>query len=184
MQNLLLLIFFYAVSCYNIIFLPGSFIKPVFYKKLLDKVQNNLQEKEINITYKIGNYFDIVNKKPNTTIIGHSFGSYFGLLKCLEDNTGNIKNCILINGHFNQRYKMPYPGIKLSNIKQNVLVILTQHDEKLPIKKAMDDIDVRNTENLHNIDFIVNNGTHLSSFAEDVNIVASQISTYIKNKIT
>lgn len=179
----LLFTLFNITFSYNIIFLPGSFVKSYFYKNMLDKIKNNLKEENINVTYKIGNYFDTVNKEPNTTLICHSFGGFFGLLKCIEDRSGNIDNCILINSHFNQRRKMPYPSINLKDVNQNVLTILTKNDDKLPLSKAIDDQYVSNYENLSNIEFIINNGTHYSSFEEDVNIVASQISTFINKKI-
>ena len=179
MRFLSLFALFNCVFSYNIKLLPGSFVKPQVYKKLLDKVQNNLQEKNINITYNIINYFDAANKEENTTLICHSFGGYFGLLKCVKDRSGNIDYCILVNSHFNQRGKMPYPGIKLKDVNQNVLTILTKYDERLPLMKALDDVYVSNFEKIKNVDFIINNGTHFSSFDKDVNIVASQISNFI-----
>ena len=55
--------------------------------------------------------------------------------------TSNIKACILINSHFNQREVMPYPKIDISSIPVPVLTILTDNDEKLPIFKLFSFID-------------------------------------------
>ena len=78
--------------------------------------------------------------------------------------TSNIKACILINSHFNQREVMPYPKIDILSVHVPVLTILTDNDEKLPLSKAMDDAIYVKENNISNKIFIVVRGNHTSCF--------------------
>lgn len=164
-------------SAFNIVFLPGSHIKKSTYVPFLNKIKNNLIKKNISTTISFKNYNPFETYKNDTILITHSFGGYFGLLNCIN-NPDNIKGCILINSHFNQNYKMPYFSIKLKDIQQPVLTILNDKDEILPLSKAINDFKVKYYEGLDNKYFLINNGTHLSSFNNDSKIV-EQISQFI-----
>jgi hypothetical protein len=173
----------YHVIGYNIKFLGGSFVRKNFYLPLLNTITDDLKKNNISSNYEFMNYFDELNDEPNNILICHSFGSYFGLLKSMNDKNNNIKGCVIINGNFNQRNKMFYPSIKLRNIHKKVLVILSTNDKRLPIHKAIDDLYVKNEENLTNIFFYFNNETHFSSFENkyEINKVSQEIVNFIKS---
>jgi GTP-sensing pleiotropic transcriptional regulator CodY len=188
MKNILLLILFNLFLCnafYNIIFLPGSMVDTHIYKPLVNQIQNNLQENNIQTNIIYGTYFTDFNSYANKIYISHSFGGYVTLLQCLKNNE-DAKGCILINSHFNQRYKMPYFPIKINKIKIPVLTILGLNDEYLPFDKSIDDFFVTYEEVINDKYFIVNNGTHLSSFNnyKEISTVANQITSFINEIYT
>lgn len=156
----------FAFNClsYKIVFLKGSFINSGLYTPLL----KNLNYNDIQF----GNYNSDYNTNEDTILICHSFGGYFGLLNCMKND--NIKGCVLINSHFNQRFKMPYFGINVEQIKQPVLTILNTDDNYLPLTKAIDDFYIQSSNNKY---FIINKGDHFSSF-NDVTI-SNQINNFI-----
>lgn len=152
----LFFIFNFALTyyAYKIVFLKGSFISNELYTPLLKSLNYE------NIEF--GNYNCDYNSKEETILICHSFGGYFGLLNCMKNE--NIKGCVLINSHFNQRFKMPYFGINMDQIKQPVLTILNTDDNFLPLAKGIDDFFVQSNKKKY---FIINQGDHFSSFSDD-----------------
>jgi hypothetical protein len=167
-------------------FFPGSFIKNEVYDPFLTNIQRNLRQKNIKVNVTVEKYLPLKDANEiseDTILIGHSFGSYFALLNCIHNrrynDNDNIKGCILINGHYNQRHKMLYSNVNMEDITQPVLMILNKDDEKLPLHKAIDDIFIKYEENLDNKYFIINNGTHLSSFMNDT-IIEEQITMFIE----
>ena len=173
---------------YKIMFFPGSFIKNEVYEPFLTNIQRNLHEKKIKVDITIEKYLPLKEENEineDTILIGHSFGSYFALLNCIyskkyHNTNKNIKGCILINGHYNQRQKMLYSTINMKEIAQPVLMILNKDDEKLPLHKAIDDMFIKYEENIDNKYFVINNGTHLSSFVND-SVIEDQITLFIEN---
>ena len=163
---------------YNIIFLKGSQIKNDFYSPFLRRLQTELESRNFpqNPTLKIGNYLSIAPPEPSSIVIGHSFGGFFALLNTIQ-HPENIKACILINSHFNQRGTMPYISLPLNKVVQPTLILLNQQDKKLPLSKAMDDYHVyRDNSQFPNYSiapqkqFRIRPGTHLSSFTEPMEI--------------
>lgn len=162
---------------YNIIFLKGSQIKNDFYSPFLQKLQTELNSRNLpqKSTLKIGEYFSISPPEPFSIVVGHSFGGFFALLKAIQ-HPEQIKGCVLINSHFNQRGVMPYIPLSLDKIKQPTLILLNQHDKKLPLSKAMDDYHIYRNTPAPNYsiaprkEFHIRPGTHLSSFIEPVEI--------------
>jgi len=162
---------------YNILFVKGSQIQNDFYSPFLQKLQTELETQNFpqKPTVKIGEYFPTSPPEPSSIIVGHSFGGYFGLLQAIQ-YPEQIKACILINSHFNQRMKMPYLPIALDKVTQPTLVLLNQQDEKLPISKAMDDYHVYRHPSLPQSmtdprkEFRVRQGTHFSSFINPAQI--------------
>jgi len=171
-------------NAYNIVFLPDSFIEPKTYKPFINNIEDKLNYKNIMHKISFAEYLPLVDSKEETIIIGHSVGGFFGLLNCIK-NKNNIKGCVLINSHFNQRYKMPYFAVPLKCVNQPVLTILTRDDDKLPLKKALDDYCITIEEKIKNKFFLINDGDHMSLFIkeEDINILSSQIVEFIE-KIT
>ena len=136
----------------------------------------------LNITYLP--YFPQEPLQTNTIIIGHSLGGFFGLLYCIMDqsrNNNNVKGCVLLNSHFNERYKMPYLGVKQNKLKMPVLTLLNRDDDKLPLVKALDDYELSIKRKDNNKRYIVNNGNHTSSFTREMEIesVCGQIRNFV-----
>ena len=148
----------------NIEFFHGSNIESSFYSTFLKDLQKSNQLKISTPNYITWPFFP-----KNTVLIGHSFGGpiclwYYMFEKLM--GTSNIKACILINSHFNQRNVMPYPKIDILSVHVPVLTILTDNDEKLPISKAIDDALYTKENNRSNKFFIVLKGNHTSCFTE------------------
>lgn len=167
----------------NIAILPGSGVSPSLYNELTKEIEASLPEPVSIINL---NYFPLQSLPNNTLIIGHSFGGFVGLLYCLRENLfpdsqKNISGCILINSHFNHRNKMPYPAVKMQFVPVPVLVLLNVQDEKLPLKKAMDDFEVAKEKNLTHIKFHFNVGDHTSTFTNpnETKKAADQIVSFL-----
>ena len=163
-------------------FLKGSFIKEDFYQPFFDNLQEYSEEK-LNITFL--SYQPFQKLENNTILIGHSFGGFFSLLYTINEqikNRNNIEKLILINSHFNARYKMPYFKILPESINVPTLVLLNRKDEKLPLKKALDDYNYVHEKKDDSKQFFINNGNHTSSFTEtnEMDIVCNQIMEFIK----
>ena len=114
----------------NIGFFPGSRISVSTYTQFLQELQ--YPDCKLNPANKIN-----ISTRPsvlmpeNTVLIGHSFGGSICLWLALFDkaiNRNNVKACILINSHFNQRRVMPYPPININGLDIPVLVMLNEHD--------------------------------------------------------
>ena len=162
-------------------FLPGSQIPNSFYEPFLDTLQDEF-DVPLNIIYLP--YFPQEPLQTNTIIIGHSLGGFFGLLYCIMDqsrNINNVKGCVLLNSHFNERYKMPYLGVKQNKLKMPVLTLLNRDDDKLPLVKALDDYELSIKRKDNNKRYIVNNGNHTSSFTREMEIesVCGQIRNFV-----
>ena len=148
----------------NIEFFHGSNIKSSFYLPFLNELQNSYKLK-----FSTPNYITWPFFPENTILIGHSFGGTICLLYYMIEKlmgTSNIKACILINSHFNQREVMPYPKIDILSIRVPVLTILTDNDEKLPLSKAMDDAIYVKENNISNKIFFIVTGNHTSCFTD------------------
>ena len=163
----------------NIEFFHGSKIDTLFYSTFLDKLQDSY---DINVS--TPNYITWPFFPKNTILIGHSFGGSICLWYCILEKllgVSNIKACILINSHFNQREVMPYPKINISSIPVPVLTILTDNDEKLPIFKAIDDAIYVKQNNITNKEFIAITGNHTSCFTEsyEMNLTIYHIKNFL-----
>lgn len=182
--RLCLLMFLFGINFgYNIVVIPGYYIEQKTYKPLINNIEYKLIQKNITCKFSFANV-PLLDCKEETIIIAHSFGGFFGLLNCIKDNK-NIKACILINSHFNQRFKMPYFSIPLKCVTQPVLTILTRDDKTLPLKNALDDFCISIEEKIKNKFFIINNGDHMSSLTNDdeLKLVTSQIVQFIERNL-
>jgi hypothetical protein len=177
MKFILLFTSIFLVSSYNILLYPGSQVSLEKYQGI-----NNSIKKKLNNTITFKRFIPFSKYKNDTIIIGHSFGGYFGLIDA-QMNNDTVKGVILLNSHFNSRGKMPYPRIDMKTISQPVLTILGRQDERLPFKKAIDDLFYSDNNYLINKHFIVNeNFTHFSGLNDtDTELLSEQMCYFIEN---
>lgn len=150
----------------SIAILPGSGISPSFYTEFTKELKLAIGQ---NIPVVFLKYSPFEDLPDNTLLIGHSFGGFIGLLYCIRETLRHDKHisaCVLINSHFNDGMKMPYPPIKQCLVPQRVLVLLNTNDDKLPIERALHDLSVAKRQNAQNIEFRINSGNHTSIFTE------------------
>lgn len=164
-------------------FFPGSGIPVSTYTRFLQELQYSDCKlnpvNNINISIRPS-----VLMPENTVLIGHSFGGSICLWLALFDkaiNRNNVKACILINSHFNQRRVMPYPPININKLDIPVLVMLSEHDNKLPLFKSLDDKLYVKEQNITNVQFVINSGNHTSRFTNfnEIKTTTKQIKLFL-----
>jgi hypothetical protein len=166
------------VNAYNILIYPGSQVSLDKYNTMKDLINKKVSNSTINFK----SLPSLLKYKNDTILIGHSFGGYFSLLDA-KYNNDTVKGVILLNSHFNSRGKMPYPRIDMKKIKQPVLTILGDKDERLPFKKAIDDLFYRDKNYLEKKYFIINNNfTHFTGIGDNkTEYLSDQICNFIEN---
>jgi len=164
---------------YNIILYPGSHIKKERYNKLQTNLENRFENKHVLSFQEYNPFYKYEN---DTILIGHSFGATFCLIDAMR-YPDQIKAVILLNGHFNSRNKMLYPGINQRNVKQPVLTILGTDDTQLPFWKAIDDMYYKHTMGIHNKFYLVNEGfEHFTGLNDNFSdVLANQIDQFVNN---
>lgn len=174
-RHIILLFSILGISSLRILFSPGSLVKKTFYKDLIHRIED-----KTNTTINFYNSFENLNESENI-IISHSFGGTQALYHYLTRKPSNIIGIVLLQSHFNQRNKMPYFGINQHKIDIPVLTVLNTYDEKLPIHSSVDDFLVSYQEKIPNKYYLINNGTHFSSFENKIQIelLSSQIESFI-----
>jgi hypothetical protein len=171
-----------AIQGLKLMFLPGSKIDPQIYDPFLQHLSSQTEMNNLTNSPVLSiPYLPFLKLKEPTVLIGHSFGGFYALLNALRDPE-NVKACILINSHFNQRMKMPYLTIPLSKVEVPTLTLLTTEDSYLPLDKAMDDVMVKFEEGINNHHFIINIGTHLSVFENslETEMIVKQMIKFIE----
>jgi len=165
------------VNAYNIHFFRGSFVDTSIYSNFVQQLQNHLPDSTIDYQ----NYVTCKKFEKDTILIGHSFGGVFALLYAMN-NPENVKACILINSHFNHNVQMPYASISLYDIKQPVLCIFTDMDERLPCGKVFEDWEVAVNNKLNNKTFNLHKGTHFSIFTQQrsTEVISYRVVKFIK----
>lgn len=164
-------------------FFPGSGIPVSTYAQFLQELQySDCKLNPVNNIH-ISIRPSILMPK-NTVLIGHSFGGSICLWLALFDkatNRNNVNACILINSHFNQRRVMPYPPININKLDIPVLVMLNEHDNKLPLFKALDDKLYVKEQNITNVQFVIDSGTHTSRFTifNEIKTTTKQIKLFL-----
>ena len=134
---------------FHCLFYTGSWVKEEKYKDLLTEIRKHPQVEDVQI------HRPFERPQNNTILIGHSLGGYFAL-KDAQRHPDRVKGVVLVNSHFNSRGVMPYPSIKIHSVQVPVLTILAGKDERLPIRKAMDDAWECAQENEMDKYFVVN----------------------------
>eukprot|EP00734_Pompholyxophrys_sp_LG126_P000042 Pompholyxophrys_sp_v1_NODE_2_length_20472_cov_5.132586.p7 type:complete len:342 gc:universal NODE_2_length_20472_cov_5.132586:8183-9208(+) len=164
---------------YNVILYPGSHVKKERYHLLQKHLENRFQT---NHTLSFQEYNPFFKYPNDTILIGHSFGATFSLIDAMR-YPDKIKAVVLLNGHFNSRHKMMYPGIDQKNVKQPVLTILGTNDTVLPFWKAIDDLFYKNMMSLNNKFYLINEGfEHFTGLNDSYSsTLADQIYGFIEN---
>lgn len=175
---ILLPLILFSINSLRILFSPGSLVKKTFYNNFIHSLEN-----KINRT--ICFYSPFENLDDKKIIISHSFGGTTILYDYIHNiylsNHSDIIAVVLIQSHFNQRYKMPYFGINQHKINIPVLTVLNVYDDRLPLYCSIDDFLVSYQENIPDKYFLINNGTHFSSFEDKMEIerLTTQVGTFI-----
>lgn len=165
---------------YNVILYPGSHVKKERYNLLQKNLEDRFKMHNHTLTFQEYNpFFKYTN---DTILIGHSFGATFSLIDAMR-YPDEIKAVVLLNGHFNSRNKMMYPGINQKDVKQPVLTILGTNDTVLPFSKAIDDLFYKDMMSLKNKYYLVNEGfDHFTGLNDSQsNMLANQIYDFIEN---
>lgn len=170
-----------SISSIRILFSPGSQVKKSFYKPFIDKLQTKLNTP-------IYFYDEIPSNRINDDqeiIISHSFGGTIALCDFLSKKRQRVIGSVLINSHFNHRSKMPYFPIDQKRINIPTLTILNTKDERLPLTSSIDDFLVSYQENIPKKYYLLNNGTHFSSFEnnKEMDLLVLQVSNFVKESI-
>jgi hypothetical protein len=157
-----------TIDAYQICIYPGSRVPSYEYQRLQKELQTKTQQPVEILTG-----YDLCRSFPNDTyIVGHSFGGTFGILDAYKDR---VRGLVLLNSHFNSDWVMPYPGLPITTEK-NVLAILGDKDDRLPIEKCVGDIQNSPSNVVYRI---IKNMTHFSGLSTHVDEVVDSIMEFI-----
>lgn len=161
---------------FQCLFYTGSWISEKKYLPLLSNIQSHPKVENINFH----KFFQTPPKERNDTIlIGHSLGGYFALLDAIRF-PDRIAGVILLNSHFNSRGVMPYPKIPMEKVNIPVLTLLATNDDRLPIRKSMDDVWESTQENYFDKYFIINkNHNHFTGITNTKGNISNQVLKFI-----
>jgi hypothetical protein len=120
---------------FQFIFYTGSWVPEPKYRSLVKQIEKHPNVEKVQFH----KWFQNPPQDRNDTIlIGHSLGGYFALQDAVR-HPERVAGVVLLNSHFNSRGTMPYPGIPISGVDVPVLTVLGGKDDRLPIRKALDD---------------------------------------------
>lgn len=120
---------------FQIVFYTGSWVPPSKYKPLVRQLEKHPGVENV----RFHKWFESPPQGRNDTLlVGHSLGGYFALRDAVQ-HPERVAGVVLLNSHFNSRGVMPYPGIPIEKVDVPVLTVLGGKDDRLPIRKAMDD---------------------------------------------
>lgn len=138
-------------------FYTGSWVKDSTYKPLLDKIESHPHVDSVRIHRPFDTSICTSTNNDTFVLIGHSLGGYFALQDAMR-YPKKVAGVVLINSHFNSRGVMPYPKVPIHKIQVPVLTILGGKDNRLPIRKALDDAWECQQEGDYDKYFVVNKG--------------------------
>lgn len=137
---------------FQCLFYTGSWVPEKEYDHLMTRIRSHPLIRDA----RIHKFMEKPERDRNDTIlIGHSLGGYFALRDAARF-PDRVAGVILLNSHFNSRGVMPYPGVPIKKVSAPVLTILGGEDDRLPIRKAMDDAWGCAQEGVFDKYFIVN----------------------------
>lgn len=123
---------------FQVLFYTGSWVAEKEYAPFMHELKKNIGAQKISIHRPFAKQVEKINS-TETILVGHSLGGYFALQDAIKhpDKVGGV---VLLNSHFNSRGVMPYCKTSIRRVSTPVLTILGVEDERLPIRKAMDDL--------------------------------------------
>jgi len=135
---------------FQVLFYGGSWVSRTTYVPFINSLR---QRTSWNITFNSG---DQLRSTGDETflLIGHSLGGTQAAMDAMR-YPDRVAGLVLLNSHFNERCKMPYPGLSAAAIAVPTLVILGGKDDRLPVNKALDDLYVKLSRNYGNINYVV-----------------------------
>lgn len=162
--------------CFQCLFYTGSWVSEKKYEPIISRIQTHPQVENIEFHQP----FQTPHQGRNDSIlIGHSLGGYFALLDAIRF-PDRVAGVILLNSHFNSRGVMPYPRVPMEKVNVPVLTLLAGDDERLPIRKSMDDVWEGIQENYYDKYFIINKKhNHFTGVTNMRGNVAEQVLQFI-----
>lgn len=169
-------------AAFQILFYPGSHVPVSKYQPLLDSLPYRTEYA------KYGFLRQNKIEQNETILVAHSFGGYFALLDALRC-PDKISGIVLLNSHFNSRWKAVYPPIRQGQIQCPVLTILSEKDDRLPLRIAIDDFYEKTREGYRDKYYLVNKGFgHFSGMTgrrdKETEILSSQIRDFFSNNFS
>jgi hypothetical protein len=135
---------------FQVLFYGGSWVSRKTYTPFLTSLR---QRTSWNITYDSGDQLR-ADTNEKFLLVGHSLGGSQAAMDATRFPE-KVAGLVLLNSHFNERCKMPYPGMSAAAISVPTLVVLGGKDERLPINRALDDLYVKLSRNYANVNYVV-----------------------------
>lgn len=160
---------------FQCLFYTGSWVSEKKYQPIVSQIRTHPQVDNLSFH----SFFPPPKGRNDTVLIGHSLGGYFALWDAIRF-PDRVAGVILLNSHFNSRGVMPYPRIPMEKVNVPVLTILAGKDDRLPIRKAMDDAWEAIQENYFDKYFIINkNHNHFTGITNTRGNVSAQVLEFL-----
>lgn len=118
---------------FQCVFYTGSWVKESEYAGLASRLAGHPGVESV----RFHGFIEPV-RGNGTVLVGHSLGGYYALRDAVRFPE-KVAGVVLLNSHFNSRWVMPYPGVATDAVRVPVLTVLGGRDERLPVRKALDD---------------------------------------------
>ena len=177
-----------SLLAFQILFYPGSHVPQEKYSPFLNRLNQKLgNNNNIKLVKCFAKERDFQNTTEPTILMGHSIGGVLAILDTIKYQN-NVSGLVLLNSHFNERWKMPYPGTSLQEVYSTpVLTMLGGKDYRLPLHKAIDDLFMKVQNKHRNHYFVVNHDLgHFSGLVnpttlEETDKVVDPVVTFLKS---
>jgi pimeloyl-ACP methyl ester carboxylesterase len=137
---------------FQCLFYTGSWVSEKQYEPVLEKVRDHPLVERVRFS----RWWEEPDRDRNDTVlIGHSLGGYFALRDAMRFPE-RVAGVVLWNSHFNSQGRMPYLRIPVDKVPTHVLTVLGGRDDRLPVRKAMDDAWECSQERVMDKYFVVN----------------------------
>jgi hypothetical protein len=136
---------------FQVLFYGGSWVSRKTYAPFLTSLR---QRTSWNITFNSGDQLRSSTADEKFLLIGHSLGGVQAAMDATHFPE-KVAGLVLLNSHFNERCKMPYPGMSAAAISVPTLVVLGGKDDRLPVNRALDDLYVKLSRDYRNINYVV-----------------------------
>lgn len=159
-----------TAAAFQFVFYTGSWVNKEKYAPFIDRLKQKLDHDGNTIQFAPLRLCNI-SDEDGVILIGHSFGGSRAILDAMK-HPQRVAGLVLLNSHFNERWRMPYPGVRQERLYSTpVLTVLGEKDEKLPLHRAIDDLFVKIQRRQWNHHYIVNPGAgHFSGLVEPTSV--------------